>query len=210
MACIFGAWINVPGDCRSVLDIGSGTGLLSLMLAQRYPVSIDAIELEPACFEQGRENILASPFHERIQCIQADIRTFRPGKQYDAIITNPPFFEGQLKAGTRERSLARHAGSLSLKELLHAVNELLAPSGLFSVLFPYNRMNEVVNQCAEYSYTPVRMMTVQHSPFHEPQIWMAEFSRTPGPARSEKLIVKEDGQYSQAMKDLLKSYYLSL
>lgn len=210
MACIFGAWIDVPEDYRSVLDIGSGTGLLSLMLAQRTAVQVDAVELEPACFLQGRENVLASPFHERIECIHADIRTYRPGKQYDAIIANPPFFEGQLKAGNRERSLARHADTLTLNELMDAIHYLLAPSGRFSVLFPFDRMNEVMNHAVEYGYVPVRMMRVQHSPLHEPRIWMAEFSRIPGPVHRETLIVKEDGQYSRAMTKLLKSYYLSL
>lgn len=208
MACIFGAWIELPESASSVLDIGSGTGLLSLMLAQRYSVQIDAIELEASCFLQGKENVMASPFHTRIHCMQGDIRSYRTDSRYDAIITNPPFFEGQLRAGSHERILARHADTLTLDDLLQAMKALLTPTGRFSVLFPYARMQEVLDRCQEAGYHALRTLSVRHSHAHAPNVWMCEFSGKPSETVHETLVVKEDGQYTPGMKALVKAYYL--
>jgi tRNA1Val (adenine37-N6)-methyltransferase len=118
-ACIQGAWTPVPhGACR-ILDAGAGTGLLSLMLAQRAPeVMIDALEIDEAAAIQAGENISASAFADRIHIHHQDVRSFQPEDQYDLIICNPPFFINSLNSPEAARNLARHNHTLQQKDLL--------------------------------------------------------------------------------------------
>jgi len=136
-ACIQGAWTPVSSSVNNVLDIGCGTGLLSLMLAQRNPgIRIDAIELDEAAAQQATENVMASPWADRIQVIQADARTFAGNKKYDLIICNPPFFNNSLLGPEQQRNHARHTLSLSYSELFDCIAANLQPSGKAVVLLP--------------------------------------------------------------------------
>lgn len=112
-ACIFGAWVPVPDGVRRVLDVGTGTGLLSLMLAQRFPnVEIDAVEIDEDAAEQAAENVAASPFANRIRVFHSAIADFKPDRPIDFVVSNPPFFETALSGPDERRNLARHAGAL--------------------------------------------------------------------------------------------------
>jgi tRNA1Val (adenine37-N6)-methyltransferase len=136
-ACIQGAWTPVTSSINSALDIGTGTGLLSLMLAQRNGhVIIDAVEIDPLAAKQARENIIVSPWEERINIVEADVREYGPEHKYDLIISNPPFFSNSLLGPTSERNTARHGLSLSLPELFNAIEDNLAEDGYASVLLP--------------------------------------------------------------------------
>jgi tRNA1Val (adenine37-N6)-methyltransferase len=136
-ACIQGAWTPVLSRIKTALDIGTGTGLLSLMLAQRNAVvKIDAIEIDPSAAEQAAENIVASPWQERITLIQADVRQYIFAHKYDLIICNPPFFVNSLLSDKRERNIARHNLSLSFQDLFDVIKGSLNPEGYASVLLP--------------------------------------------------------------------------
>jgi tRNA1Val (adenine37-N6)-methyltransferase len=136
-ACIQGAWTPVLSFVKTALDIGTGTGLLSLMLAQRNAlVKIDAIEIDPSAAEQAAENIAASPWQERITLIQTDVRQYHFDNKYDLIICNPPFFVNSLLSDKRERNLARHNLSLSFQNLFDVIKANLDIQGYASVLLP--------------------------------------------------------------------------
>src|SRR4051812_5902465 len=138
-ACLFGAWISEEvksknSKVKSVLDIGTGTGLLSLMFAQKNLQSIiDAVEIDEAAAQQARENFEASPWKERLQIYSTSIKLFISEKKYDLIISNPPFFENDLKSDDSKRNLALHSSQLSLEELLDAITKHLKEDGLFAV-----------------------------------------------------------------------------
>src|SRR5262249_33933395 len=109
-ACVFGAWVAQDvTDVQNVLDIGTGTGLLPLMLAQRHPsITIDAIEIDKESFEQAKENVAISPFAEHIQVINDDAKAFSSWKKYDLVISNPPFYEKELASSDHKKNIAHH------------------------------------------------------------------------------------------------------
>ena len=139
-SCVLGAWSAMhAGECQRILDIGTGTALLSLMLAQKSSAPIDAIEWDPEACAQARENIRDSPWPTQIQIIQADARTYRSPLSYDFIISNPPFFESDLWSPDDKKNLAKHGASLTLEALLGVIKTNLRPKGVFTILLPFHR-----------------------------------------------------------------------
>jgi tRNA1Val (adenine37-N6)-methyltransferase len=138
-ACIQGAWTPILPHVKNVLDIGAGTGLLSLMLAQRNSeVSIDAIELNTEAATQAKQNAALSPWSDRVNIICDDVREHLFDKKYDLVICNPPFFQNSLKSVNTDRLQARHDATLSFKELFNVVSGVLKPGGYCSILLPVN------------------------------------------------------------------------
>lgn len=136
-ACIQGAWTPVTSSVKTVLDIGTGTGLLSLMLAQRSEKAvIDAIELEPSAATQAKENFSASPWSNRINVLVGDVCDMSFRKKYDLVICNPPFFNNSLLGDKEERNKARHTLSLSFDDLFHVISNNLGEDGYASILLP--------------------------------------------------------------------------
>ena len=137
-SCLFGAWvaaavrsqdpIAIGSGVRSLLDIGAGTGLLSLMIAQKNNISIDAIEIDKDAFLQASENIAASPWSERIKISHADIKYFNPlPAKYDIIVSNPPFYENEWQSESLQRNTAHHSSELLLTDLLDIISASLKP-----------------------------------------------------------------------------------
>ncbi|PZF71544.1 tRNA1(Val) (adenine(37)-N6)-methyltransferase [Taibaiella soli] len=136
-ACIQGAWTAVQAADHDVLDIGCGTGLLSLMLAQKQSeIQIDAVELDADAALQASQNVKHSPWSDRINVFQEDIKDFRPEKKYDLIICNPPFFQNSLLGPDELRNQARHNHTLSYQDLFDVIEKHLHPSGRASILLP--------------------------------------------------------------------------
>jgi tRNA1Val (adenine37-N6)-methyltransferase len=209
-ACIQGAWTPVPEKARYALDIGSGTGLLSLMLAQRFScLQLDAIELDSSTFEQGKQNISSSVFHSQIHCMQGDVRTLSTQRPYDFIISNPPFFENQLKSADAKSNLAKHATGLSLQELLICIDRLLHQEGSFSLLFPFSRFQECEGKAVDIGFYLQQVLIVKHTELAIPKVFVAIFSRCKSTQiQEEVLIIKNDLQYTNTMKNLLADFYL--
>ncbi|HEY4336642.1 MAG TPA: methyltransferase, partial [Puia sp.] len=131
-ACILGAWFSEKAPAWSrVLDIGGGTGLLMLMLAQKHKGEIQGIELDLSAFRQLQENIRQSPWKEMLNAVPGDARSFSFSGKFDFIITNPPFYEGDLAAGSEQANLARHSKELTLAELLPVIDKNLSLDGSF-------------------------------------------------------------------------------
>jgi tRNA1Val (adenine37-N6)-methyltransferase len=136
-ACIQGAWTPVTSSIKRALDIGTGTGLLSLMLVQRNKdVVVDAIEIDLLAANQARENIDGSPWNDRVRVVEGDVRQHQFGEKYELIICNPPFFSNSLLGPSAERNTARHGVSLSLEELFTIIESNLSEEGYASVLLP--------------------------------------------------------------------------
>jgi tRNA1Val (adenine37-N6)-methyltransferase len=143
---ILGSYVKPGADAKRILDIGTGTGLLSLMLAQRSKASIDAIDIDEGAVAQAEENFRNSSWAARLKAIHSPLQSFQPGYTYDLIISNPPFFgahESIAKAAGKERRQARSHASLSFDELISHVARLLSPDGLFYIIIPATSKTEV-------------------------------------------------------------------
>ncbi len=210
-ACILGAYTNAPATTSHLLDIGTGTGLLSLMLAQRYPhLLIDAVEIEPIALEQARQNVANSPWPSAISLHQSDIRQFQPVHSYELIIVNPPFYPAHLRSNNQRKNQAHHHDSLSFQVLAASVKRLLAPDGICSILLP-PRQAEEFSQLAEKEGLYVQHeLVVQESTKHPPHRSIRLYSQTHKKSPSaERLIIRdEEGKYSSDFRQLLHPYYL--
>jgi len=211
-ACIQGAWTPVRDDVRHVLDIGTGTGLLSLMLAQRNAnVQIDAIEIDSAAAEQAAENVLSSPWRDRIKVISADAREYSSVKKYDLIICNPPFFNNSLTGDNIGRNIARHTLSLSYDDLLNIMNNLLADSGYISVLLPVDEFVIFEQMANEKGLHTFHQLNVKHATDAKVKRIVGLFGKTRKDAcLQETLVIKEGINYTSRFIDLLHPYYSGL
>ena len=148
-ACLFGAWVAKELQSRTeaetkLLDLGAGTGLLSLMIAQANPVfTIEGIEIDKECCEQSKENADRSVWKERITNHYGDAATFPYHKKYDVIVSNPPFYKNEWKSVNEKKNIAHHSQSLSLDELCSLIKRNLSGSGVFYLLLPYKRKTDI-------------------------------------------------------------------
>jgi len=169
---LLGSWANVTGAQR-ILDVGTGTGLIALMLAQRTenteqqmaqkPVQIHAIEIDRAAAQQAQENVANSTWHNRIQVYCFPLQTYVERCQitYDLIIANPPFFENAYKASNMARTVARHTDTLTLDNLLHAASQLLVAQGRICVIYPVEMAQEFLIQSQILGFSCLRMLRVK-------------------------------------------------
>jgi tRNA1Val (adenine37-N6)-methyltransferase len=213
-ACLFGAYMasELPLlPVNTILDIGAGTGLLSLMLAQKTKALIDAVEIDNAAFEQAKENIATSSWKEKINIYHADIFKFKTGKTYDHIISNPPFFEDDLRSNDEQKNLAKHDSSLTLDKLIKTIDQLLDADGSFSILLPFHRTIYFEEATVKLNFHPAKKILVKQTPIHNYFRSICIFSRKPGTSIQKEIIIKnETGNYSEGFINLLKDYYLYL
>jgi tRNA1Val (adenine37-N6)-methyltransferase len=214
-ACLFGAWVaskmQQHGAIKNVLDIGTGTGLLSLILAQPFlNIQIDAIELEENAAQQALENVHQSPFANRIRVIHQDILCFEPDRKYDLVICNPPFHEQQLASPDSNKNKAHHDASLTLKDLAIRCRDLLSPLGSIAVLLPYYRKEEALQLFGEHGFSAAAICDVKQSHSHGFFRTMLLLSHDEkATSEMECIIIKNaDQQYSPEFVTLLKDYYL--
>jgi len=213
-ACLFGAYMANElqlSIVNKILDIGAGTGLLSVMLAQKTKAFIDAVEIDNAAFEQARENVAASPWKERINIYHTDISKLEAGKKYDHIITNPPFFEDDLRSNDEKKNFAKHHSALTLEALLAAIDQHLSAAGSFAILLPFHRTGYFEAAAAQLNFHPVKKILVRQTPKHNCFRSIFIFSRKPATTIQEQIIIKNDvGNYSVEFIAALKDYYLYL
>ncbi len=213
--CIFGAWVaeRLQGAIGTALDIGTGTGLLSLMVAQPAPhLLIHAVELDSAAAEQARENVAASPFSAQIRVFAQSVQDFLPNatSPYDAIFSNPPFFHRSLHSPQEQRNAARHTVTLLHEDLASMAAQHLHPNGCFFVLLPAAAADGFVLQAAR---SGLLLHESQHWAAREGQaahIALLKFGKLPSdrPAATVRYIHLPDGSYSPAVRQLLSDYYL--
>lgn len=212
-ACLFGAWL-AASDLRqnTILDIGSGTGLLMLMLAQKTSASIHGIEIEPHCFHQLVENVNGSRWSDRLTPFLGDVRNFKLPHQYDLIITNPPFFFNDLLPEAHNKILAKHSKQLDFAQLLSSINGNLTPHGEFAILLPRSREEEFADLATKSGFVIKRLLRVRHSFSHMPFRSMMYFTRESNDSMQpeEMTIYHSQNKYSDEFIGLLKDYYLYL
>lgn len=211
-ACIFGAWTaRHARPSGTALDIGAGTGLLMLMLAQQHDVDIDGVEIEPECFGQMKENISKSKWANRLRAILGDVKEMNEPGRYDLVISNPPFYENQLSSPNEVRNLAWHSSKLSLEELFSNALSLLAHTGQFALIIPYVRKDELVGLARNAGLFPSRSLSVRHTLAHPFTRYMVMYSKKEVEPIIEILNIKtEEGNYSEEMLQLMGEYYLFL
>jgi tRNA1Val (adenine37-N6)-methyltransferase len=218
--CLFGAWVaekvgSQESEVRTALDIGTGTGLLSLMLAQKNPnLTIDAIEIDKKAAEQAIENIASSSCKERIKVHCRNAKDFQSNSLYDLIISNPPFYENELKSEKNQKNIAHHSDKLSLKELLTIIKNSLKADGIFCLLLPYKRNAEAKMMLNEAGLNITQLTFVRQSTSHDFfRIMILGKITTEEPTETmiDEISIKNDsGQYTPAFTNLLKEYYLHL
>ena len=161
-ACVFGAWFaGKELNAKNILDIGSGTGLLMLMIAQKQNANIEGVEIDPSSFQQLQENIEGSKWKENLTAHKGDIRSFESEHEFDFIISNPPFYEKSLKAESHASNLARHSKELNLEELMATIDSLLSKNGSVGILLPYTRSTEFEKLAAQKKFYLVEKLLVR-------------------------------------------------
>lgn len=211
--CLFGAVVAdflKEESINTILDIGAGTGLLSLMLAQQTNAIIDAVEIDAGAALQAKQNFEESIWKDRLSLNHTSIQHFQSNKQYDCIISNPPFFEGDLKSSNQQKNLALHSTQLNFQELIQKAIQLLSPNGYFAVLLPFARSAQF-EQMMDSLHLHQKIFlkqTPKHNYFRSILIYAAE--KCNQNAVREIIIKDDNNQYSNNFKQLLSPYYLHL
>lgn len=214
-ACLFGAWVadNLEmSRLKNILDIGTGTGLLSLMLAQFSQAQIDAVEIEPMAVVQARDNFQASTWTNQLHIHPTSILEFakKPVKTFDLIISNPPFFEQQLKSNNSQRNIAMHSNNLTLTELAYCINELLADSGKAAILLPWNRTEEWRAIAEKLGFFCIKETAVKQTTSHTYFRTMMLMQKKASMVHFSSITIKDGTEYSKEFIKLLTPYYLAL
>ena len=209
---LLGAWtpLNHP---QSILDIGAGTGLLALMLAQRCDaLTIDAVEIDEQAYIECSENFEESPWGDRLFCYHASFEEFftEMDESYDLIISNPPFYSTNYKTPEKARNTARFSDALPSKQLLEGVSHLLAVEGYFSVILPYSESETFITLAATFGLFPQKITHTRGNEKSELKRSMMLFARKPLPSYPIHIftIEKERGVYTDEYKELTKEFYL--
>jgi tRNA1Val (adenine37-N6)-methyltransferase len=221
-ACLFGAWAaaQAKGDkggriATNVLDIGTGTGLLSLMLAQKDAGAlVDAIEIDEEAYDQAKENVAISPFPDQIQVTHTDVKAISFLKKYDLIISNPPFYEREIQSEDAKKNIAWHNSGLLLEELLPIIKRNLSTAGRFYLLLPFKRNEEIKKILCRENLFVSKIVFVRQSTNHDYFRIMISGKLSNG--NNEETVIDEISiwddaqQYTEQFKQLLQAYYLHL
>ena len=214
-SCLFGAWVadyleKEKNDLQHILDIGTGTGLLSLMLAQKTNTNIDAVEIEQTAAMQAATNFSSSPWGNQLHVFNEPIQFFKKTNQsnYDFIISNPPFFENDLKSADQLKNIALHSKALTLKELIQQIKFHLKPNGQFAVLLPFDKSEYFIDEAQQLGFYIQLTTHVKQTPKHAPFRSMMLFGTSPISSVSKEIIIKENNEYTGDFRQLLTHYYL--
>lgn len=207
---LLGAWAEVK-KARRILDIGTGSGLIALMAAQRSHAEVTGVELHAPSVLQATENVAASPFCKRVAIVHADIRDFAPPALFDCILSNPPFHEEALLPPDPARACGRHTQGLSFEQLIGHARRLLAPGGLFQVVVPYPARDRFVGLCALRGLSLLHATEVVTSQRKQPKRVLLRFIHdlTPTQPLTDRLVLTgPDGQRSPQYAELTRDFYL--
>ena len=208
---LLGAWAPVQ-NAKYILDVGAGSGLISLQLAQRNPwASITSIEIDPAAAAQAKENIQSSPWSDRMEVICSDFRDYHAENKFDLIVSNPPYFVDSLECPDRQRTAARHNNSLSYEDLLEGVSGLLTENGFFTVVIPADVAERVKKIASIKKLYAVRQLNVITKPGGIPKRVLITFSFSNQECIVEELLTElARHQYSEEYMTLTRDYYLNM
>jgi len=214
-AIVLGAWATVDSSVQSILDIGAGTGILSLMMAQKAPHAfIEALEIEEKAFEQCVDNFEQSPWADRLFCFHASLEEFTEEAEdtFDVVICNPPFFSGEIPENYTPRDLARMQQAMPLQTLMESVSILLSENGVFYLVLPFDQEEKAIAIATENSLFPYKILHLKGHPEAIISRSFFAFSKQKGSSNNyESLILEtERGQWTEAYRDLTRDFYYHL
>ncbi|HEY6143471.1 MAG TPA: methyltransferase [Flavobacterium sp.] len=212
---LLGAWTPIENNPFSILDIGTGTGIIALMLAQRSGAEqIDALEIDEEAYEQATDNFENSPWNDRLFCFHAGLDEFveEPEDEYDLIVSNPPFYSEDYKSDNDQRDLARFQDAMPFEDLIEAAALLLSENGIFSVIIPFKEEENFVALAAAYELYPLKITRVKGTPTTEIKRSLLAFGRneiTNSPI-DELIIETARHIYTPEYIALTKDFYLKM
>jgi len=216
-AVLLGAWVDINNFPDTILDIGAGTGIIALMLAQRSNAStIDAIEIEENAYEQTVENFEQSDWADRLFCYHTSFKEFvaemvLEEEKYDLIVSNPPFYQEDFTSKNHARNQARFTSSLPFDDLLSGVKQLLSKNGQFSVIIPFKEEEKFTQLASENKLFLKRVCRVKGTPSSEVKRSLMTFSFREETVIEESLVIETARhQYTQEYIHLTKDFYLKM
>jgi len=211
---LLGAWTSLTRNPQSILDIGAGTGLIALMLAQRSDAGqVDALEIDQAASEQCAENFQASPWGNRLRCYHTSLQEYvaNTERRYDLIVSNPPFYSETVPGRAANRDLARQNRTLPFEALIAGVGSLLGQTGRFCAIVPYREESRVRSLAGAYSLFLRRITRVKGHPSAPLKRSLLEFSREDLLPETGSLVIEEGRhQYTASYRDLTSDFYLKM
>lgn len=213
-AVLLGAWTPIINNPYNILDIGTGTGILSLMLAQRSNAEqIDALEIDENAYEQATDNFEESLWNDRLFCFHAGLDEFmdEPEDEYDLIISNPPFYTEDYKTENTQRDLARFEDALPFEDLIEAADLLLSENGIFSVIIPFKEEVRFITLANEFELYPLKITHVKGTPTTEIKRSLMAFTRIKQTTLVDELVIETARhQYTSEYIELTKDFYLKM
>jgi len=211
---LLGAWVGLDG-VNSMLDIGAGTGLLSLMCKQRAELlTVTAVEIDTGAYEDAKQNILNSPWNEEIVLHHMAIQELHSSDKFDLIISNPPYFNNSLKSHSLSRNLARHTDSLSFKELLNAFKRFSHQHSRLAIVLPCSQGDIFIQLAQQEGVKLTRQCDVKTTEQKMKSRVLLEFVHNkdtlPNELKFNTLCVHKNGQYSDEFIRLCKDFYLKM
>ena len=212
---LLGAWAPILHNPFSVLDIGTGTGIIALMLAQRSNATqIDALEIEENAYEQATDNFENSPWNDRLFCFHAGLDEFmdEPEDEYDLIVSNPPFYTEDYKTNNEQRDLARFQDALPFEDLIEAADLLLSENGVLAVIIPFKEEERFLALANEFKLYPIQITHVKGTPTTEIKRSLLALSRNniETPTINELVIEIGRHEYTPEYIALTKEFYLKM
>ena len=212
---LLGAWALTNHNPNSILDIGAGTGLIALMLAQRTSAQqIDALEIDEDAYEQATDNFENSPWSDRLFCYHAGLDEFieEPEDEYDLIVCNPPFYSEDYKTDNEQRDLARFSDAMPFEQLIEAADLLLSENGIFSLIIPFKEEEKFIALAHEFELYPIKITRVKGTPTSETKRSLLAFSRNKqNDSLIDELIIETARHiYTEEYIALTKDFYLKM
>ena len=213
---LLGSWVKPEIEPTNILDVGTGTGIISLMLAQRFAsAEIEAIEIDPDAYEQAVSNFENSPWGDRMFCYHASFQEFfqEMNETYDLIISNPPFFSATQKSPDDQRNTARFEDALPFEHLFYGASKLLSENGTFALVVPFNQEEKIIEIAKQMHLLPVKITRVRGNAAAEIKRSLLEFQFT-SPERKTidnvLILEKERHNYTDEYANMAKDFYLNL
>lgn len=211
-AVLLGAWKN-PVNSKSILDIGCGSGIIALMMAQKTDSKIDAIDIDLNSIEEAKTNFENSPWRTNLTAVHASLSEFtkRSENKYDLILSNPPYFNNSLKSPYDTRNISKHTSTLSHEELLSRIKSLISTDGVFAVIIPFDQMDLFINLALAQSLYCTKKLIIFPTPQKKANRIILEFSQNkPNNIEEENLTIRDDsGNFTKQYKQLTRDFYLN-
>lgn len=210
-AVLLGAWTPIPAQAKTLLDIGTGTGVIALMMAQRCGANITAVEIEPAACRTAEDNFKNSPWGERLSLFPGDFLKMSFPHSFDLIISNPPFYADAFRSKSEKRNLARNEQVLPFYKLLRSVKTLLSTEGVFSVVVPLSQEKSFLSIAEEHLLFPFSILRTRGNSNAEYKRSFISFSGTKKECNRQQLTIEEKRHvYTPEYIAIVKNFYLKM